>query len=88
MLTLLKAAPKGVAFFLLLAAISAVNAQSPKGPAVERWLAKPVLESRLLDGMEDARTWTLQGQGELALTSERSRDGAHSLRLRAHTIGE
>jgi hypothetical protein len=57
-----------------------------------RWLNKPVLESRLLDNMEDLATWKIEnrgeGRGEIALTAERARDGTHSLRLRSRTMGE
>jgi hypothetical protein len=57
-----------------------------------RWLAKEVLESRLIDGMEDLATWAVvntgQAQGEMALTKERSVEGASSLRLRSRTTGD
>ena len=48
-----------------------------------RWLAKKVLASRLLDGMEDLTNWTFRGQGEMTLSDVKTRQGAHSLRLRS-----
>jgi Glycosyl hydrolase family 9/Cellulase N-terminal ig-like domain len=72
-------------------AIAAVLAgQSPDGrplqPKVEdgaysRWLAKPVLQSRLLDNMEDLAEWSFAGTGEMTLTSERFKDGKSALRM-------
>jgi hypothetical protein len=56
--------------------------------SVERWLKKSVLETRLLDDMESAASWSLQGPGEISLTAERFRDGGHALRLRARTKGD
>lgn len=57
-----------------------------------RWLKKPVPESRILDNMESLDTWVLQnedeGRGEMTLTTERFKEGSHSLRLRARTMGE
>lgn len=50
--------------------------------AAFRWLNKKVLESRLLDDMEDLSSWTFHGQGNMALTTERVRHGGHALRLR------
>ena len=55
--------------------------------AAYRWLNKEVYESRLLDDMEDIKTWTLQnkvgdkGKGSMSLTKERCKDGSSSLRL-------
>ena len=48
-----------------------------------RWLAKKVLASRLLDGMEDLTNWTFRGQGEMTLSDVKTRQGEHSLRLRS-----
>jgi|YNPBryunderm2012_1023409.scaffolds.fasta_scaffold01584_4 hypothetical protein len=54
-----------------------------------RWLNKKVLDSRLLDDMEDLSNWFVEntgaGAGEMSLTAERSRDGRHALRLRSKT---
>ncbi len=50
--------------------------------AWQRRLSKEVLESRLLDDMEDLNDWELFGDGELSLSSEYSCDGEHSVRLR------
>ena len=58
----------------------------PVGNAtVERWLKKPVLESRLLDDMESPATWTSGGEAEITFSTERARDGGHSLRLQSKT---
>ena len=48
-----------------------------------RWLGKKVLDSRLLDGMEDLSTWTFRGQGDMTLTTGHVLEGGHALRLRA-----
>src|SRR5262249_47409568 len=57
-----------------------------------KWLAKPVAESHLVDGMEDLSTWHLinrgQGKGEISLTQVRAREGSSSLRLRSRTTGD
>jgi hypothetical protein len=53
-----------------------------------RWLAKPVRESRLLDGMEDAATWSHHGLGTMKLSSERVREGKTALLLESPTKGE
>ncbi len=47
-----------------------------------RWLNKKVLDSRLLDGMEDLSTWSFRGPGDMTLTNVRAKQGQHSLRLR------
>jgi len=52
-----------------------------------RWLQKPVLESRLLDDMENPSTWKFEGTGEMSFTTERAKDGKQSLRLSAPTKG-
>lgn len=51
--------------------------------AAFRWSNKTVLESRLLDDMENLSTWTFHGEGDMALTTERVQHGGHALRLRA-----
>jgi len=48
-----------------------------------RWLNKPVLNSRLLDSMEDLSTWSFAGLGEMTLTDAHIKDGRHSLRMRS-----
>lgn len=73
--------------------LAAVTVQDPlpvrqEDTAVERWLNKKVLESRLLDGMEDPAAWVLQGKGEMTFTRERAKEGAQSVRLRARTKGD
>jgi hypothetical protein len=50
-----------------------------------RWLNKKVLDSRLLDSMEDLSTWSFTGAGEMTLTEVRAQDGRHSLRIRSTT---
>jgi hypothetical protein len=50
-----------------------------------RWLNKKVLDSRLLDSMEDLSTWSFAGLGEMTLTDAHVKDGQHSLRIRSTT---
>jgi hypothetical protein len=56
-----------------------------------RWLNKKVRKSRLLDDMEDITGWSIEnkvddkGEGRMALTEERSKDGSHSLRVHLKT---
>ena len=51
--------------------------------AEARWLNKTVLESRILDSMEDVSTWTFQGDGDMTLADSPVKDGKHSLRIRS-----
>lgn len=53
-----------------------------------RQLAKPILDSRVLDEMESTDNWRVYGPGEMAITTERHREGAHSLRLISPTKGK
>ena len=57
-----------------------------------RWLAKPVLASKLLDDAESLDTWQLlnvdQAKGEISLTSEHVKSGKTALRLRCPTVGD
>src|SRR6266567_2950479 len=48
-----------------------------------RWLNKKVLDSRVLDSMEDLSAWTFAGAGEMSLTDVHPKDGRHSLRIRS-----
>jgi hypothetical protein len=48
-----------------------------------RWLNKEVLDSRVLDSMEDLSTWSFTGAGEMTLTEVHAKDGRHSLRMRS-----
>jgi len=48
-----------------------------------RWLNKKVLESRVLDSMEDLSAWSFTGAGEMTLTEVHAKDGRHSLRIRS-----
>lgn len=76
----------------LLGIASVAQAQTPdvrplsadlqKG-AYARWLAKPVLHSKLLDNMQDLQNWTFRGAGDLLLSTEHLRQGAHSIRMRS-----
>jgi hypothetical protein len=50
-----------------------------------RWLNKKVLDSRVLDSMEDLSTWSFAGAGEMSLTDAHAKDGRHSLRIRSTT---
>jgi hypothetical protein len=51
--------------------------------AEARWLKKKVLDSRVLDSMEDMSTWSFQGDGDMALADSPVKDGEHSLRIRS-----
>jgi hypothetical protein len=48
-----------------------------------RWLNKKVLDSRVLDSMEDLSTWSFKGEGDMSLADEYKKDGQHSLRIRS-----
>jgi hypothetical protein len=50
-----------------------------------RWLHKQVLDSRVLDSMEDLSSWSFAGVGEMELTADRAKDGTHALRIRSTT---
>jgi hypothetical protein len=50
-----------------------------------RWLHKPVLNSRVLDDMEDLSSWSFSGVGEMTLTTDRAKDGKHALRIHSTT---
>ena len=49
--------------------------------ALYRWLNKPVLDSRILDDMEDLATWSFTGDGDMTLATSPVKSGAHSLRV-------
>lgn len=51
--------------------------------AEARWLNKKVLDSRVLDSMEDLSAWSFTGDGDMALADSPVKDGAHSLRIRS-----
>jgi hypothetical protein len=61
-----------------------MRARSEDG-AESRWLHKKVLDSRVLDSMEDLSSWSFAGVGEMALTTDRAKDGKHALRIRSTT---
>src|ERR1700748_3660884 len=46
-----------------------------------RWLNKKVLDSRLLDSMEDLSTWSFKGEGEMNLSNAYTREGKNSLKI-------
>jgi len=48
-----------------------------------RWLNKPVLDSRLLDSMEDLSPWTFRGEGDMTLSDAYKKDGQYSLKIRS-----
>jgi hypothetical protein len=61
-----------------------MQARSEDG-AEFRWLNKKVMDSRLLDSMEDLSLWSFAGAGEMTLTADRAKDGKYSLRIRSTT---
>src|SRR5207249_9277349 len=79
--------------FLIVGALHGLADSIPSMPlpiaeadtANYRWLSKPVLESRLLDDMEQSNHWSHHGQGEMTLSNERAKDGKQSVRLRSPT---
>ncbi|MFW5877475.1 MAG: glycoside hydrolase family 9 protein [bacterium] len=54
----------------------------------KKWLEKPLIETVLLDNMEDLSTWRHKGVGESSLTTERAVDGSHSIRLISPTVAD
>ena len=48
-----------------------------------RWLNKKVLDSRVLDSMEDLSNWSFKGEGDMTLSDVYKKDGQHSLRIRS-----
>ncbi len=83
------------AALLLLCLASSLRAQEtePNMPmrahsedgAEFRWLHKTVLDSRVLDSMEDISSWSFAGGGEMTLTSDRVKEGKYALRIRSTT---
>jgi hypothetical protein len=88
------------ALVLAIAVAACVTDAPPRMPipsdyehsASARWLAKPVLRSKLLDDAESLDSWKIenvdQAKGELSLTREHAVSGATSLRLHCPTVGE
>jgi hypothetical protein len=85
-----------VAKFLSIVCLGALAASQQAAPhmpmqakyedgAEFRWLNKKVLDSRLLDSMEDLSSWSFAGIGEMALTDIHAKDGKHALRMRSTT---
>jgi hypothetical protein len=48
-----------------------------------RWLNKKVIDSRLLDSVEDLANWSFKGEGEMALSTDYKKDGQHSLKIQS-----
>ncbi|UWZ83701.1 glycoside hydrolase family 9 protein [Occallatibacter riparius] len=61
-----------------------MQARSEDG-AEFRWLHKKVLDSRVLDSMEDLSSWSFVGDGEMTLATDRARYGEHALRISSTT---
>ncbi len=86
--------------FLALATVLVAAEAPPRMPIpnnyqdsiLTKWLAKPVLESKLLDDAESLDTWKLvnvdQAKGQMTLTTERKVSGAAALRLRCPMVGD
>ena len=60
--------------------------EKPLQPIVQdgaeyRWLQKKVLDSRLLDGMENLSNWKFKGEGSMILSTAEVKDGQHSIRI-------
>ncbi len=55
--------------------------------AEARWLKKKVLDTRLLDNMENLATWSFTGETEMTLTDTHAKEGhgKHALRIRSTT---
>jgi hypothetical protein len=78
---------------LVLKGTGAAGAQLPQMPmaidetnsANHRRLQKPVLSSRLLDGVERTNAWSHHGQGEMVFTTARARHGTQAVRLSSPT---
>jgi hypothetical protein len=78
------------------AAAQAAGEALPKMPMAEqyensirhRWLNKPVLESKLLDDMENPETWQHRGFGQMTFVDERVVEGKKSLKLTSPTKGD
>ncbi|HEY3990931.1 MAG TPA: glycoside hydrolase family 9 protein [Acidobacteriaceae bacterium] len=76
---------------LIIAAAQPAHAQQdqPRRPmqakledgAEYRWLHKKVLDSRLLDSMEELSSWSFKGEGEMTLSTGYKKDGQHSLKI-------
>ncbi len=54
--------------------------------ATYRQLKKPILSSRLLDGMEDEANWSHHGYGRIEFTKERAIEGTQSITLISPTL--
>lgn len=94
-------------YLLVLAAAASMAAQEiPEMPmptrfedtARYRWMSKPVLESRLLDDMEDLTKWSqkatfgygapVEPRAEMTLSAEHVKTGERAIRFRSKTTGE
>jgi hypothetical protein len=52
-----------------------------------RWLHKKVLDSRLLDGMDDLSHWAFKGDGTMTLSTAEVKQGQYSIRIASNDIG-
>src|ERR1700755_2403684 len=48
-----------------------------------RWLNKKVIDSRLLDGMGDLASWSFKGEADMALSTDYTKEGQHSLKIQS-----
>ncbi len=75
----------------ILAKPALAQEENPKMPmqanyedgAESRWLSKKVLDSKVLDSMEELSNWSFTGDGDMALADSPVKDGKHSLRIRS-----
>jgi hypothetical protein len=81
-----------MALLFAAATIPLEGQQAPAGEPMQsvyedgaefRWLNKKVLDSRLLDGMEDLSQWSFKGEGEMTLSDAHVREGKHSIQIRS-----
>jgi len=74
------------AFFMAQQVVPEMPMQARYEDGAEyRWLNKKVLDSRVLDSMEDLSNWSFTGAGEMTLTDVHVKDRQHSLRIRSTT---
>jgi hypothetical protein len=80
-----------LAFGLLLPGFIAAQPFDPfplSAPAqnamVTKWLKKPVLDSLMIDDMEQNKGWTNYGIGEISYTQDRAMDGNRSIRFHTY----
>src|ERR1700761_6550256 len=85
---------KTLAVIMLLASVVSTLLAQPDRPrkplqanledgAEYRWLNKKVIDSRLLDGMEDLAKWSFKGEGDMTLSADYTKEGQHSLKIQS-----